>query len=268
MNRRDIATAVALAGAGMSLPQLAQAQAAQGGKLAQLQGAGRIRFGTTGDFNPMSFRDPATRSYRGHQIEAAEQLARDMNLRAEFIATDWRTLINGLVADQYDAVFTGTSMSVGRAMAASFTIPWGRNAFVPLALRDRAARFTSWDQINARGVTIGTNLGTTMEQWVQQALPNATLRRVESPARDWQELLSGRVDVTMSSLIEAAFLTREYPQLVTILANQPRNPIPMSFLAPLNDMVFTNFLNAWIVIREASGFFEEINRKWGIVQAS
>jgi cyclohexadienyl dehydratase len=111
-------------------------------------------------------------------------------------------------------------------------------------------------------------LRTATQKFVQQALPNATLRRVESPARDWQELLSGRVDVTMSSLIEAAFLTREYPQLVTILANQPRNPIPMSFLAPLNDMVFTNFLNAWIVIREASGFFDEINRKWGIVQAS
>ena len=102
------------------------------GKLASMQAAGRIRFGTTGDFNPMSFRDPASRELRGHQIDCAKQLAADMNLRAEFVATDWRTLINGLQADQYDAVFTGTSMSVARAMAASFTIPWGRNAFVPL----------------------------------------------------------------------------------------------------------------------------------------
>ena len=266
MNRRHLPAAAAAAAA-LTLPIQAQAQAAGGGKLAALQSAGRIRFGTTGDFNPMSFRDPASRSYRGHQIDCAEQLARDMNLRPEFVATDWRTLINGLVADQYDVVFTGTSMSVPRAMAASFTIPWGRNAFVPLVRRRDAARFANWDALNQRSVTIGVNLGTTMETWAQSALPGATLRRVESPARDWQELLGGRVDATMSSMIEAAFLTREYPDLVAIFQNQPRNPIPMAFLAPVNDMVFTNFLNAWITIRQASGFFDEVNQKWGLVLA-
>ena len=162
MNRRTLPALAAAAA--FTLPIQAQAQAA-GGKLAAIQSAGRIRVGTTGDFNPMSFRDPASREYRGHQIEAAQQLARDMNVRVEFVATDWRTLINGLVADQYDVVFTGTSMSVARAMASSFTIPWGRNAFVPLVRRRDAARFANWDALNARGVTIGTNLGTTMEQF-------------------------------------------------------------------------------------------------------
>ncbi|WP_431283309.1 transporter substrate-binding domain-containing protein [Humitalea sp. 24SJ18S-53] len=263
MNRRDL-SAAALLGVPFAMAATpVQAQAAGRGRLEVIQAAGRIRFGTTGDFNPMSFRDPATRAYAGHQIEAAEQLARDMNVRAEFVATDWRTLINGLQADQYDAVFTGTSMSVARAMAASFTTPWGRNAFVPLVRRQDANKFADWNALNARGVTIGTNLGTTMEQFVQQALPQATLRRVESPARDWQELLSGRVDATMSSLIEAAFLTREYPQLVSLFTTQPRNPIPMAFLT-INDPVFVNFLNAWIVIRQASGFFDDIGRKWGV----
>jgi cyclohexadienyl dehydratase len=164
-------------------------------------------------------------------------------------------------------VFTGTSMSVARAMAAAFTIPWGKNAFVPLVARGNAGKFTSWDALNQRGVTIGTNLGTTMEQFVQQALPNATLRRVESPARDWQELLAGRVDATMSSLIEAAFLTKEYNQIVSILADKPRNPIPMSFLIAGGDPNFKNFLDAWTTIRLASGFFDEVNARWGLVQA-
>ncbi|PZW46626.1 amino acid ABC transporter substrate-binding protein (PAAT family) [Humitalea rosea] len=263
MNRRDLSAAALLAAPFALGATQVQAQGAARGRLEAIQASGRIRFGTTGDFNPMSFRDPASRAYRGHQIDAAEQLAKDMNLRAEFVATDWRTLINGLQADQYDAVFTGTSMSVARAMAASFSMPWGRNAFVPLVRRQDAAKFPSWETLNVPGVTIGTNLGTTMEQFVQQALPNATLRRVESPARDWQELISGRVDATMSSLIEAAFLTREYPQLVSLFTAEPRNPIPMAFMT-VNDPIFVNFLNAWIVIRQASGFFAEIGRKWGV----
>ena len=189
-----------------------------------------------------------------------------MNVRVEFIATDWRTLINGLAADQFDVVFTGTSMSVGRAMAASFTQPWGRTGFIPLVRRRDATRFANWDALNQRSVTIATTLGTTMETFVQGALPNATLRRVESPARDWQELLGGRVDAAMTSVIEAAFLTREYPDLTAIFRDAPRNPVPMAFLAPLNDMPFTNFLNAWITIRQASGFFDELGRKWGLTE--
>ena len=267
MKRRSVpAVAAAIAG-GLALASTARAQGASGSRLQAVQQAGVIRFGTTGDFNPMSFRDAASRELRGHQIDCARQLATDMTLRAEFVPTDWRTLINGLQANQYDAVFTGTSMSVARAMAASFTTPWGRNAFLPLTSRANAARFKDWSDLNQRGVTIGTNLGTTMEQFVQQELPNATLRRVESPARDWQELLTGRVDATMSSLIEAAFLTKEYPQLVSILADKPRNPIPMAFMVAAGDPGWLTFLNAWITIRQASGFFDEINTRWGIVQA-
>jgi cyclohexadienyl dehydratase len=266
MNRRDIPTVSALLAGGFALAPQARAQTGAAGRLQAMQAAGVIRFGTTGDFNPMSFRDPASRELRGHQVDCARQLGADLNLRVEFVATDWRTLINGLQANQYDAVFTGTSMSVARAVAASFSIPWGRNAFVPLVTRANAQKFRDWPDLNQRGVTIGTNLGTTMEQFVQQALPNATLRRVESPARDWQELLGGRVDATMSSLIEAAFLTREYPQLVSILADRPRNPIPMAFLLPANDPNFKNFIDAWVTIRQASGFFDELNTRWGIVQ--
>jgi hypothetical protein len=81
----------------------------------------------------------------------------------------------------------------------------------------------------------------------------------------WQELLGGRVDATMSSSLETAFLTREHPDLVAILTAEPRNPIPLAFMSPLNDTVFKNFLDSWVQIRLASGFFAELNAKWGLV---
>lgn len=262
MHRRTL-PAAALFG-GLAIP--AQAQMQGGGRIAAMQAAGRIRIGTTGDFNPMSFRDPASREYRGHQIDCAHQLARDMTLRAEFVATDWRTLVNGLAADQFDVVMTGTSISIARAMAAAFTIPWGRTGFLPIVRRRDATKFADWDALNARGVTIATTLGTTMEQFVQQALPNATLRRVESPARDWQELLGGRVDAAMTSVIEAAFLTREYPDLVAIFRDSPRSPIPMAFLTQPNDAAWLRLLDTWVTLRHESGFFAEMARKWGLAE--
>jgi cyclohexadienyl dehydratase len=172
-----------------------------------------------------------------------------------------------LQANQYDAVFTGTSMSVARAVAEASTIPSECDTIVPLATRQTASRFRNRADLNRRGVTIGTNLGTTMEQFVQQGLPNATLRRVENPARDCRGLLTGRVAAPLSSLIEAAFLARAYRQRVPILGEKPRNRLPMAFLVAAGDLTCLTFLKAWVTIRQASGFFDAFTLRPGIVQA-
>ena len=238
------------------------AQAQQKSRLTTIQETNKLRVGTTGDFNPMSFRDPTTRELKGHQIDVANQLAKDMGVAIEFVPTDWRTLINGVIANQYDVVMTGTSMSVARAKALGFTIPWGKNAFVPLVDKANAAKFKNWDSLNDPSVTVAFNLGTTMEQFVARDLPKAKVRRVESPARDWQELISGRVDATITSLIEGAALTDQYPQLQMLFTDTPRNGIPMAFITAIDDVVFLNFLDNWIRIRTADGWFEETNKKW------
>jgi cyclohexadienyl dehydratase len=267
MIHRRLLAASALGLPFLGLAHRVQAQTAGKSRLKTIQDNNVLRVGTTGDFNPMSFKAPGESSYQGHQIDCAELLAKDMGVKPSYVATDWKTLVNGLVADQYDIVMTGTSMSAARAMAAVFVTPWGRNAFVPLAQKSDIGKFRDWASLDQPGVTVGTNLGTTMEQFVQQTLPKATLRRVESPARDWQELLGGRVDVTMSSMIEAASLTREYPQLAILFPDQPRNPIPMAFLIPQGDPTWLAFMNNWMTLRLASGAFAALDKKWNLVTA-
>lgn len=224
---------------------------------------GVLRVGTTGDFNPMSFKDPETREYKGHQIDAARQLAADMGVEIEFVATDWKTLINGIVADKYDIVMTGTSMTVGRAKAAGYTIPWGRTGYLPLAEKKSAGRFKSWDDVNQPDVTVGYNLGTSFGDFVKANLPKAKVREVESPSRDWQELLAGRVDVTISSILEAGVLSTTHDALV-IPFQKVHNSLPLSFLVAQNDQVWINFVNSWMSIKHENGYFKKLNKTWGI----
>lgn len=248
---------------GVALAQSALAQ--QKSRLNRVLETNVLRVGTTGDFNPMSFRDPASNEFRGHDIDAAHELAKDLGVKVQFVPTDWKTLINGIVADKYDIVMTGTSMSVARAKSAGFTIPWGRNAFFPMVHKKNAGKWKDWADLNKPDVTAGYNLGTTMEQFVQANLPKATAKRVESPARDWQELLAGRVDFTVASLIEGAFLTKQYPDLQLLFLDRPKNSIPMAFVVPIDDHVWMNFVNNWITIKKQNGYFAELNKKWGIV---
>ncbi|MFZ9449722.1 MAG: transporter substrate-binding domain-containing protein [Alphaproteobacteria bacterium] len=251
--------------AAQSPQALAQAPAAIRSRLQTIQQNGTLRCGTTGDFNPMSFRDPATRELRGHQIDCANKLAADLGVKVEFVPTTWPTLISGLTANQYDIVTTGTSMSVARMKASGFTIPWGRNAFLPLARKDAAAKFKTWDDVNSPNTTVGFNLGTTMEQFVTSELPKAKVRRVESPVRDFQELLAGRVDLTITSLVEGSQLVVEHPNLTMVLQDTPKNSIPLCFMSAIDDLVWLNFLNNWVILRQASGFFDELNDKYKLV---
>ena len=205
--------ALALTLASFLVPFNASAQASKS-RLQKVQETGVLRVGTTGDFMPMSFRDPGSNEFRGHQIDAANELAKDMGVKVEFVVTDWKSIMTAVQSDKFDIAMTGTSMSVARAKAAAFSIPWGRNAFFPLVLKKDAAKFKSWEALNNPKVTAAYNLGTTMEQFVQTNMPKVKVKRVESPARDFQELLAGKADFMVASLIEGvpAFITDPVPQ--------------------------------------------------------
>lgn len=240
------------------------AMAQQKSRLTKILESGVVRVGTTGDFYPMSFKDPGSNTYKGHQIDVAEKFAADSGLKVEYVLTEWRTLINGLVADKYDIVMTGTSMSMGRAKTAAFTDVWGVTGFLPLVQKKNAGRFKTWDDLNKPDVTIGVNLGTTFVPFIQSQLPNAKLRQVDSPARDWQELLAGRVDVTITSILEGAGLAQRHPDLQLLFTDSIRNTLPMSFLVPQDDQTWLNYVNAWIAMSKGTGFFKEVNAKWAI----
>lgn len=233
-------------------------------RLNKILSAGVLRVGTTGDFNPMSFRDPGSKTYKGHQIDIAEQLAKDMGVKVEFVPTDWKTLLSGISANKYDIVMTGTSMSVSRAKAVGYTLPWGRTGYMPLTQKKNADRFKSWEDLNSPDVTVAYNLGTSFEDFVKTQLPKARVKRVESPARDWQELVAGRVDVTISSILEASVLARKHDDLVPLFGNDIRNSVPLGFLVAPDDQVWLNFMNNWIMMKKSLGYFRSVNEKWGI----
>ncbi len=249
--------------AAMAIVLSATAPAADRSTLHKVLDSGELRVGTTGDFNPMSFKDPQTKAYKGHQIDAARQLAKDMGVSVKFVPTDWKTLINGVIAGKYDIVMTGTSMTVSRAKAAGYTIPWGRTGYLPLTRKELAGRFKNWEDLNDPGVTVGYNLGTSFADFVKLRLPKASVKEVESPARDWQELLAGRVDVTISSILEAGKLQATHDELV-IPFQQVANSLPLSFIVPQADHVWLGFLNNWMRMKHEAGFFKELNATWGI----
>ncbi|MEP5631672.1 MAG: transporter substrate-binding domain-containing protein [Tateyamaria sp.] len=224
---------------------------------------GVLKVGTTGDWNPMTVRDPATNSYVGYDIDVMTQLATDLGVEVEFVPTDWKTLVNGVVAGNYH--MTGSaSISPARLKAAGYSDSYISVEIFPFTTDDKVANFDGWDSINSGDVKVSTTLGTTFEKNVRTWFPEADITVVEAPARGFQEVLAGRSDVFITSNIEGATLLEKFPNLRLIDVDAARAPTPIAMLLPQQDQVWINYVNSWIELKKAQSFFQETAVKWGL----
>lgn len=252
-----LSTAIAVALSFISAPP-AFAQSALNDILAN----GVLKVGTTGDWNPMSVRDPATNSYKGFDVDVMEALAADLGVALEFVPTDWKTLVNGVTAGAYH--LTGSaSISPGRMKVAGFSESYVLVKIYPFTTKDKASRFDGWESINQPGVKVATELGTTFEKQAKAWFPNAEITVVEAPARGYQEVIAGRADVFVTSNIEGATLNEKFP-IIRVPGAEARDPAPIAMILPQDDQVWINYVNNWVKLKKLSGFFDATAVKWGL----
>jgi cyclohexadienyl dehydratase len=230
-------------------------------RLHKILKSGELRVGTTGDWNPMTLRDPATNTYKGYDIDVMKELARDMGVRIEFVPTEWKTLVNGIVSDKYDMT-TSASITSQRIRTVGFTESYYQVSTVPLMHKENLGKFQDWNDINKPSVKVAVTLGTSQEQQVRRFLPKASIKSIEAPARDFQEVLAGRAHISVTSNLEASLLIQVHPALSLVPVSEPLSPADLAFIVSQGDQVWLNFLNHWITIKKNLGFFDELKAKW------
>ncbi len=210
----------------------------------------------------MTIRDPATNFYKGFDIDITTELAKDLGVTVEYVATDWKTLVSGVVTNKYD--MTGSAaLNMKRARVAGYSQPYFNLAFVPVIQKQNFKRFRKWSDFNSSTVTITSTKGTVQESLVKELFPNARHNVIQAPTRDYQQLLANKSTVIVTSNIEAATITNRFPQLTVAKVKGMRRPTPVAMLLPKEDQIWINYINHWIELKKTQGFFDRIARKWG-----
>ena len=127
--------------------------------LDKILSSGELRVGTTGDWDPMTIKDPATNKYRGFDIDVMNELAKDMGVTIKFVPAEWKTIVSGITSGRYD-ISTSVTKTPKRAEVAGFTDTYYKYGTVPLVLKKNLKKFPTWDSLNDSKVTIATTLGT------------------------------------------------------------------------------------------------------------
>ena len=231
-------------------------------KLQTVKKNGELRVGTTGDWDPMSMKDPATNKYKGFDIDVMRELAKDMGVKVKFVPAEWKTIVAGITADRYD-ISTSVTKTPKRAEVAGFTTTYYKYATVPLVLKKNLKKFPTWDSLNNSNVKIATTLGTSQEEKAKEFFPKSKLQSVEAPARDFQEVLAGRADGNITSSTEANKLVIKYPQLA-IVPDGGKNPAFLAMMVPKGDKVWNDYVSNWIKKKQASGYFKKLLSKYNL----
>ena len=187
--------------------------------LDKIMKTGTLKVGTTGDFPGWSFKNPENNEYEGFDIDVAKAFAADMGVELEFIPTDWKNLVSGVVANKY-YMTSSASITTQRAMQAGYSNSYYGTGTVAMTLKKNADMFDGWESVN--GTTVAVTLGTVFENEAKKSFPDSKVIAVESPARDFQEVLSGRSLVSLTSKVEAIKLMQTYPQLSAVNFDEPK----------------------------------------------
>jgi len=168
---------------------------AAGGKIADIQTAGKIVLGTSADYPPYEFIVEVDGSLEvvGFDIEIAREIANDLGVELEIRDMDFDGLLAALVAGNIDFIVAGMVPTEERKQSVDFSVPYYRAEQRFLV---RAADADQLSTIEAlAGKRIGAQISTVQETIATEQIPGAGELRFLSRINDLvMDLKTDRID--------------------------------------------------------------------------
>ena len=222
---------------------------------------------TTGDYLPLTYRDPATGQYRGIDIDMATDLAAHLGRRPVFVPTTWSTLMADLTSPgTCDIAMGGITDTPERRRVAEFTAPYLSTGKTPVVAAANDGRFSAIGDIDQPGVRVIENSGGTNEQFARKNFPAATITIWPDNTTIFDQLAAGNADVMVTDAIEAIYQSTQHPGLVAEHPDQPFTSEVKAYLLPHGSPIAEQ-TDAWLTGALNDGTFDGIYQRWLHTQA-
>jgi cyclohexadienyl dehydratase len=207
--------------------------------------------GTTGDYPPVTWRDPATGQYSGDDIATVMTFAADAGFTINFVSTTWPTMLDDLAAARFQIAAGGISATPERAKAALLSDPIAITGKVALVRCSDVEKFTSLEAIDRSGVHVVENTGGTNESFAETRLSAATVTLVSDNASAFVALENGTADVMLTDSIEACWHQSQHEGLCAVHPDQPYTRVAKVFLFAKDQQALCDAFNQWLATSQS-----------------
>ena len=180
------------------------------GKVAEIVQRQCLKVGTTGDYRPLSYREPSTGEYWGFGIEMAQAIAHRMGVSVAFSPTSWPTLSADATAapQAFDFAIGGITITDARKATMLMSDGYLGNGKTILCRRDDAEHFRSLSDIDRPEGRVMVNPGGLNEKFAREHLTHSTLivhdRNEEIPSK----IAEGAADIMITEITEAPYYVK------------------------------------------------------------
>lgn len=158
---------------------------------------------------PYVFTDPASPDrYIGYEKEMVDALATAMGRKAEFVPSDWETLVSALQRQSFDVIVNGLEPTGDRAQQILFSKPYYIFQLQLTVRRDEKQIKTLADCAKRVVGTLGNTAASRMMQ--QQGIP---FRSYADPVGAYRDLELKRIDAVLMDVPAEAFYARNNTNL-------------------------------------------------------
>ena len=238
----------------------------EAGHLEDIAARGTIRIGTTGDYIPMSYLNPATGKYEGIDAELSKIIADSLGVAIEYVPTTWPTLSADMQAGKFDIALCGISRNFARAKTMAMSDAYGEGIFgkTILCRKSDAKKFKSVADLNRPDVRIMINPGGTNEKFARANLPKATLIVHEENADIPIQIAEGKADIMITETVEAVSWVKREPRLAAPLVDKPFEGTRHScgILMEKGDQEFLNYINFVLAELRMDGRLQQLEIKY------
>lgn len=160
-------------------------------------GTTQVRIATESNYKPFSYLDNQG-NHQGFEIDLIHALCGEMKADCSISSQDWDSLIPGLTANKYDAVFASMSATDERRKVVNFSDPYFNNKLVLVGKKDTQATIDDVD-----GKNVAVQQATVSAKYLADNKPKAVIKTYDKQVNAYLDLSAGRVDFLLSDIAPA-----------------------------------------------------------------
>ncbi len=231
--------------------------------MAQAKDWKTVRFGIEGAYPPFSWTE-SDGSLKGFDVDMANALCKEMQVKCKIVPQDWDGIIPSLLARKYDAIIAAMSITEERKKRVDFT---GKYAQIPnkfIAKKDANLDFS-----DLNGVKIGVQRATTHDKYLTDNYgKKVNIVRYGSFDEAYLDLANGRIAAVLgdASALEEGVINKAGGEGYEFVGPSLTDPKwfgeGMGIAVRKQDKELTKKLDAAIMSLREKGIYQEIAAKY------
>lgn len=238
-------------------------------RLEKIKSTGELRVCIWPEYFSISARHPKTGELEGIDIELAQALASDLDVRLRYVETHFGRFIQDLKDDRCDIAMFGVAITPQRQQHIDYSEPYLASQIYAVTTRTHPA-INAWSDINQPGVRVSVQEGTYMQGFMQRNLTQAEMLVVSNPREREQTVMSGQADLFLTDYPYSRKVLRFYDwaQVIAPANNSDERPFKYAYAVAKGLPAWLARINEFVQDIKQDGRLEAAARQYDLLPAT